>query len=118
MSALRRGAFMILVLASTAAMAGESRFFSELNDIPLMPGLYELIEKTIVFDKPEGRIVESSAVSETENANKIKEFYDSILPQLGWAPQGDSYIRQDEILRLSVDSGSSVSVLKITVSPR
>jgi hypothetical protein len=117
-AALRRMVFMTLVLSSAAAMAGESRFFTELSDIPLMPGLYELTGKTVVFDKPEGRIVESSAVSETENANQIKGFYDSILPPLGWVRQGDSYVRRDETLRLSLDSGPAFTVLKITVFPR
>jgi hypothetical protein len=114
----RRVIFMALVLFSVAAMAGEPRFFTELSDIPLMPGLYELTGKTVVFDKPEGRIVESSAVSETENANQIKGFYDSVLPQLGWVRQGDSYVRRDETLRLSLDSGPALTVLKITVFPR
>lgn len=107
-----------IILSSGASLAGEVRFFSELSDIPLMPGLYELTEKTVIFDKPEGRIVESSAVSETENTINIKEFYDSSLPQLGWIRQGDSYVRGDEILNLAVGAESGVSVLKITVSPR
>ncbi len=111
-------AFAVFILSGSPAMAEESRFFSELNDVPLMPGLYELTEKTVVFDKPEGRIVESFAVSEAENASQIKGFYDSILPQLGWVRQGDSYSRGEEILRLSVDSGPALNVLKITVSPR
>lgn len=116
-------ALAVVIMVSLPAMAEEPRFFSELNDIPLMPGLYELAGDTVVFDKPEGRIVESSAVTETENVNKIKAFYDSALPQLGWervaSPDGDSaFIRQDEALRLRLESREGVNVVKLMVSPR
>lgn len=113
----------IVVAAPAGAQAQEPRFFSELNDIPLMPGLYELAEDTVVFDKPEGRIIESAAASETETINKINEFYDSALPQLGWirvaAPDGGAaYIRQDEALRLRLETREGVNVVKLMVSPR
>ena len=116
---IRMLAFLALALFSTVSLAETPRFFTELSDIPLMPGLYELTDKTTVFDKPEGRIVESSAVSETENASKIRAFYNSALPQLGWVRQGeDTYIRGEEVLRLGTDSGPVLTVLKITVFPR
>ena len=112
-------ALLALAFFSPVSLAETPRFFTELSDIPLMPGLYELTDKAMVFDKPEGRIVESAAVSETENAIQIRAFYNSALPQLGWVRQGDdSYIRGDEVLRLGTDSGPVLTVLKITVFPR
>lgn len=108
-----------LSLIPLMAIAGEPQFFSELSDIPLMPGLYELADETVVFDKPEGRIVETAAVSETENINKIKEFYDSTLPQLGWERLGSSdYIRQEEVLHMQTETRQGLNVVKLMVSPR
>lgn len=120
---LQRLFIMLFLVFSLPAGAEEPRFFSELSDIPLMPGLFELAEDAVVFDKPEGRIVESAAVSETENMNEIREFYDSALPQLGWvrvpAPEGAAaYIRQDEALRLRLETRQGVNVVKLMVSPR
>lgn len=111
-----------LVLAAPLR-AEEPRFFSELNDIPLMPGLYELADEAMVFDKPEGRIVTSAAASETENINEIKAFYDSALPQLGWVRQEGAngalaYARQGETLTLRVEQENAVNTLKLMVSPR
>lgn len=109
---------------SLPAAAENSRFLSALSDIPLMPGLYELAEETVIFDKPEGRIVESSAASETKNINEIKDFYDSALPQLGWTRgtpslEGDLvYFRQDETLRLRIGVRSGVNVIEFMVFPR
>lgn len=113
---------LFLVLAAPLR-AEEPRFFSELNDIPLMPGLYELTEDAMVFDKPEGRIVTSAAASETENINEIKAFYDSVLPQLGWVRQGvvdgaQAYVRQGETLTLRVARENAVNTLKLMVSPQ
>jgi hypothetical protein len=118
-------AFLVILFLTVSGpvLAEDPRFFSELSDIPLMPGLFELTDETVVFDKPEGRIVETAAASETENMNKIKAFYDSALPQLGWARAplaagaGD-YIRQDEALSLRVESRGGLNVLKLMVSPR
>src|SRR5690554_5350063 len=53
---------LILLLAVTG-QPGDGRaydepapqFFTALQDVPLMPGLHEVPEMTVVFDKPEGR---------------------------------------------------------------
>jgi hypothetical protein len=114
---------VFLVFSGVAgAFAAESRFFSALNDVPLMPGLYELTEETVVFDKPEGRIVESSAVSETEKTNEIRAFYGSVLPELGWDAQTgsegtDSYLRQGEKLTLTLEARDQLNIVHFSLSP-
>lgn len=119
---LRALIFTILLILPGGALAAESRFFSALNDVPLMPGLYELTAETVVFDQPEGRIVESSAVSETEKAPEIRAFYGSVLPQLGWnlqkgTEQADSYLRQGEKLTLSLEVRDQLNIVHFSLSP-
>ena len=36
-------------------------FFSAIQDMPIMPGLHELADQTVMFDKPQGRIIEAVA---------------------------------------------------------
>lgn len=116
---LRPFLLAVLIMLSTAALAAEPRFFRELNDIPLMPGLYELAQSAVIFDKPEGRIVEAAAVSETENINKIKAFYDSVLPQLGWVSAGGNvYTRAGESLKITVEVQGGLNTVRLMVSPR
>src|SRR5690606_33126736 len=80
---------IVLALASGAgALASgdpENRpsFLQGIEDVPLMPGLLEMPEESIIFDKPGGRIMESTAVTETLNAGSIRAFYEATLPQLG-----------------------------------
>lgn len=109
---------LALILLASPAGAEEAQFFSQLRDIPLMPGLYELPEDSLSFDKPEGRIVEAAAASETRSAGEIRAFYDSTLPELGWRSAGDnSYVREDEKLILRPESRGKLNILRLSLSP-
>ena len=111
--------FGVLVLGHAAAWAEDARFFSMLNDVPLMGGLYELPKDGVSFDKPEGRIVETAAASETINSNEIRAFYASALPQLGWAATGpDAYARGGEKLTLRLESAKSLNIVHFSLSPQ
>jgi hypothetical protein len=109
---------VLTVLAPVSAFAEESKFFSTLNDIPLMPGLYEVTRDSVSFDKAEGRIVETAAASETVSAGQIRAFYASALPQLGWAQAGeDAYSRNGEKLTLRLESRERLNVVHLSLSP-
>lgn len=54
--------------------APATTFFHVLNDLPVMPGLRELPDEAINFDKPEGRIVTATAVSDHVSPEKIAVF--------------------------------------------
>ncbi|HEX7969421.1 MAG TPA: hypothetical protein VF502_14470, partial [Stellaceae bacterium] len=65
---LRRFALVLLLLAPAgAALAGD--FVPGTEDVPLMPGLASVAGSSLVFDKPQGRIVEAQATGKvTRNA--------------------------------------------------
>lgn len=114
-------AFLALFLPyPVQAQEGEKpAFLQALNDIPLMPGLYEMLEEEVVFDQPGGRIVSAEAVAENAQASEIKSFYSRILPQLGWEPVGpDSFTRAGEVLRIAIQESDSVQTVHFTVEPR
>lgn len=123
-------AITTLLIDSTALRAQENlvysdgpHFFEMLEDIPLMPGLLEVPESALVFDKPGGRIIESKAVSETMAAESVRAFYETTLPQLGWQPIENSlspallFVRQDEKLSLQIKREDGVTITDIMVSP-
>src|SRR5688572_29954042 len=87
---------------SVRALAAEPVvFFSALQDVPLMPGLHEISEQTVIFDKPDGRIVESFAEIEDISQDAVLRYYNASLPPFGWAKRGDGrFIRDKEILEL------------------
>jgi hypothetical protein len=94
----------VLFLAAWPAAAQEdtARFVSALPDVPLMPGLVEAPQDTLVFDKAQGRIIQVSLVSGGPTQAQIAAFYARTLPQFGWHPTGDSrWHRADEALTLT-----------------
>ena len=63
-----------------------------------MPGLYEDMDLTLVFDSSEGRYVEAYAIGEVTQM-AVAEFYRFSLPQLGWRQDGlNKYRRDGEVL--------------------
>ena len=104
--------------AATPAQPGMPVFFHDLNDVPLMPGLTEVPEEAVVFDKPEGRIVQAGAQSVNVAAQAVSLFYDRSLPPLGWQKvSADTFTRDKETLKIKVESQGSGSHIQIVVTP-
>lgn len=111
-------AFAVLLMLSFAsgAQAAEA-FLPGLEDMPLMPGL--AADEPLVFDTPEGRIVEVRAASATAALPRVKAYYRTVLPQLGWTPAGgDAYVREQEALRLDVTETEGRVEAVFSLSPR
>jgi hypothetical protein len=99
-----------------AARADE--FVAGTEDVPLMPGLKPLPNSSVVFDKPEGRIVEARAEGPTTRA-KVEAFYAASLPPLGWRAAGpDQWRRDAERLRLDFAAAHGKLAVGFTLSPQ
>ena len=102
-----------------------TRYFSSLPDIPLMPGMTEITDADVVFDKAEGRIVQESAKAPNLNADQVISFYQAALPPLGWMPvksasSGNSttrFFRNGEQLIVNLDKLGSEGLVRFAVSP-
>ncbi|MCG8510494.1 MAG: hypothetical protein MI741_14815 [Rhodospirillales bacterium] len=99
------------------AIAEDVGFLSVFEDMPLMPGLTEDTERAMVFDKPEGRIVEAVASGQA-SAAAVSRFYAEALPQLGWrAMGGDVFRREGEELRLEMLAGNGGVTVRFASAP-
>ena len=104
------------VLAFGTARADE--FVTGTEDVPLMPGLAMIDGSALVFDKPEGRIVEAQAAGKVTRA-AARAFYDASLPRLGWTALGtDAWRREGEVLRLDYREERGILTLGFTFSPQ
>jgi hypothetical protein len=101
--------FAIIPLSLCSARA--TVFISGLEDLPLINGLEERLESSVIFDSPQGRVVEviASGVMQQEI---VSDFYQNTLPQLGWTKLNeDRYQREGETLSLEfIRNGSSLEV--------
>jgi len=105
-----------LILAASPASAEE--FVSGTEDVPLMTGLAIIPGSALVFDKPEGRIVEAQAHGVLARA-KVEAFYDASLPQLGWKKIGtDRWQRDAERLKLDFTGADGHLTVGFTISPQ
>lgn len=94
-------------------------FFTSLPDVPLMPGLVELEERALSFDKPEGRImIGVAAADDSLSKESVQSFYSQSLPAFGWQAQGPYiYARGFETLEMSLKNDGTQNILEITISP-
>lgn len=114
-------AVLTLVLAIAGARPGQAddAFFAGSEGVPIMPGYEEQPDMGVIFDKPEGRIVEGYAAGPA-TADEIQGFYRETLPQLGWVRVGEGlYRREGEILRIEVLGAAEEgrNILRIVLAP-
>jgi hypothetical protein len=110
---------VLLLLGLLAAVpAHADAFVAGTEDLPLMPGLVPVRDSGLVFDKPQGRIVEAQAAGKVTRA-AVRRFYEATLPQLGWAAEGPrSWRREGERLRIEIKGRDGDVRVGFTLSPR
>lgn len=113
-----RTALVPLFILCAIAAARADQFVAGTEDVPLMPGLSLIAGSALVFDKPEGRIVEAQARGALSRA-KVQSFYGSSLPQLGWKKIGvDQWRRDAERLKLDFQGEDGRLTVGFTLSPQ
>jgi hypothetical protein len=89
----------------------------------LMPGLQELEDEAVVFDKPGGRIIEAQAQGMV-TARAVDAWYAQSLQANGWKSSklSGQYFKDGEMLQLAIQengSGSSGGItLRFSLAPR
>lgn len=83
------------------------------DGIPLMNGFNITEDDIVIFDKPEGRIVEVIAWCDTNCApsTQIKEYYQKTLSSMGWSAD-PSRTQQSDLT--FTQSGQSLSLRTLT----
>ena len=96
----RLAALLAAALLLTAPIAHAQDFVPGTDDLPLMKELVTVDGSGIVFNKPEGRIVQATARGKV-SISAVRGFYGETLPQLGWnAASVDTWTREAETLHL------------------
>ena len=108
-------------LLAVPSQAQDSGFIEQVTDLPLMPGLSEVKDAGVVFDKPDGRIVEAYAEGDLKR-DAVIGFYRDTLPQLGWtqakaAGAAATFRREGENLALDFLDGGGALVVRFTLTP-
>ena len=112
-------AVVLLLAVLRAAHGDESRYVAGTGDVPLMAGLVENSAAALIYDKPEGRIVDAEASGEVA-ADDVAAFYRTTLAQLGWEPTGDDlvFVREGERLSIGIREEQGSTVVRFALEPR
>lgn len=105
----------LLFLVAGSALAAV--FVPGTEDVPLMPSLRPVANSNVVFDKPEGRIVESAARGKVTRA-AVRRFYAETLPGLGWREEGGMWRREGEALAIDMKGRDGDLTVGFTLTPR
>jgi hypothetical protein len=116
-------ALLILGFGAQAEAADPpGHFLSGFEDLPLMDGLTEQADSGVVFDKPDGRIIERYA-SGPLSLDSVETFYRETLPQLGWRPARAkaarhlNFQREGESLDIEFKTVGSELVVRFSLAP-
>ena len=108
---------MCAMLSRPAAALAQD-YVPGIEDVPLMQGLHVVDGEGMVFDAPEGRVVEIYAQGTVPVADIIG-FYQQNLPQLGWRQRSHlNFVRQNETLTLELDQQEGESIIRFALSPK
>jgi len=107
-----------LLSLSAAALAETPGFVPGTEDVPLMPGLATDAGSDLVFDKPQGRIVEIRAHG-TVTRKAVLAFYKDSLKQLGWRAADERHFeREGEKLSLDLTGNDGNLQVGFTLAPQ
>jgi hypothetical protein len=107
-----------MLVSVTVAAQTRDGFVAGTEDVPLMPGLRNEESTLVVFDKPQGRIIEVEARGKVTRA-AVEKFYLASLPALGWVAEGNhGWSREGEGLRLAIKGRDGNLRVAFSLSPR
>ena len=93
-------------------------YFTVLSDIPLMPGMVEVADQSFIFDKAEGRVVETVGFLSVSDTERTIKFYETALAQLGWNPlKTGVFKRNNEQLVVRAEKVAQGQLVRFQLSP-
>lgn len=111
-------ALLVFGLPAEAPRAQSAEdYIADISDLPVMPGLRELPDAGVAFDKPSGRIVSAFAYGAVTRA-QVHAFYRDTLPQLGWDRLDiGRYSREGELLEIDTLGRDGDLTVRYTLQP-
>ncbi len=109
----------LLLLSVTIVRANEA--IPYINDIPVMPQFSYVTDSLLIFDKPQGQIVEATILCEDScpsNTN-IQNFYSDSLSNLGWSnslQSANKYYSNNRQLSFTIQNDNGASIITFTMT--
>lgn len=83
-------------------------------DIPLMKGFEEQDGSRVVFDTPEGRIIEAQATG-PHGAAQVVDYYKVVLPSLSWAQVAEKSENCEDLVSFCITAQRDGEILTLKI---
>ncbi len=117
---VRISAFLVILLISNIlpklVFAQQPDTISFIDDIPLMETMNVEPEFSFSFDSPSGRIIILIATSD-DKKESVAQFYDEVMPHLGWMIKDSEYIRGPEKFQLLSSNNENGIIWRLSITP-
>ncbi len=110
-------ALLISSVLTKLVCAQHSDTISFIDDIPVMETMNVEPDFSFSFDSPSGRIIILIATSD-ERKESVVQFYDEVMPQLGWMIKGSEYVRGSEKFQLLSSNNQNAIIWRLSITPR
>ena len=119
-SAIRKSlplfALLISFILPKMVYSQQSNTISFIDDIPVMETMNVEPEFSFSFDSPSGRIIILIATSD-EKKESVAQFYDEVMPQLGWMIKDSEYVRGSEKFQLLSSNNQNRIIWRLSITP-
>jgi len=113
---MRTVALALALGLAPVAHAQAQNYLSGHEDLPLLAGLTQDRDSVMVFDTPQGRVVETFAQT-PESGQAVLSAYAETLPQMGWMRKSPTrFERGAEALVFEVVSNGPPTVVRILLT--
>lgn len=117
---IRKSAFLVILLISSIlpklVFAQQSDTISFIDDIPVMETMNVEPQFSFSFDSPSGRIIILIATS-GDKKESVAQFYDEVMPQLGWMIKDSEYVRGSEKFQLLSSNNENGIIWRLSITP-
>ena len=117
---IRLSAFLVILLISNIlpklVFAQQPDTISFIDDIPVMETMNVEPEFSFSFDSPSGRIIILIATSD-DKKESVAQFYDEVMPQLGWMIKDSEYVRGSEKFQLLSSNNENGIIWRLSITP-
>lgn len=117
---VRISAFLVILLISNIlpklVFAQQPDTISFIDDIPVMETMNVEPELSFSFDSPSGRIIILIATSD-DKKESVAQFYDEVMPHLGWMIKDSEYIRGPEKFQLLSSNNENGIIWRLSITP-
>ena len=119
-SAIRKSLLLFVFLTSiilpNLVYSQQLDTISFIDDIPVMETMNVEPEFSFSFDSPSGRIIILIATSD-EKKESVAQFYDEVMPQLGWMIKDSEYVRGSEKFQLLSSNNQNRIIWRLSITP-